>query len=103
MQFSKKFETEASRKCLNQDTCGYWCSIPIYVGIYIQIFENFYIKDERVLALIAISAREKQIIAEQYPDVHIRRTVKQKSKRHRYYMEENKNAMRILKSLRKPE
>ena len=67
------------------------------------MFDNYYIyKDERVLFLIAISAKEKQIIAEQYPEVHIRRTVKQKSKRHHYYMEENKNAMRTLKSLRRP-
>lgn len=51
--------------------------------------------------LIAISAREKQIIAESCPRVHIHRTVKQKSNRHRYYMEEHKEAMRILKSLRK--
>lgn len=33
--------------------------------------------------------------------VHIRRTVKQKSNRHRYYMEESREAMRILKSLRR--
>lgn len=65
--------------------------------------KNATYKDERVLVLIAINAKEKQIIAEHCPEVHIRRTVKQKSKRHRYYMEENKNAMRILKSLRKPE
>lgn len=40
------------------------------------------------------------MIAERMPNVHIRRTVKQKSKRHKYYMEENKNAMRLLKELR---
>lgn len=50
--------------------------------------------------MIAISAAEKKIIAERMPDLHIRRTVKQKSKRHRYYMEESKGAMRLLSSLR---
>lgn len=40
------------------------------------------------------------MIAERMPNVHIRRTVRQKSKRHKYYMEENKNAMRLLKELR---
>ena len=40
------------------------------------------------------------MIAERMPNVHIRRTVRQKSKRHKYYMEENKNAMRLLNELR---
>jgi len=50
--------------------------------------------------VVIITDQEKEIIAERMPNVHIRRTVKQKSKRHRYYMEENKNAMRLLKELR---
>ena len=57
--------------------------------------------NERFENMIAISAKEKNIIAEKMPNVHIRRTVKQKSKRHRYYMEESKGAMRLLASLRK--
>lgn len=52
--------------------------------------------------LIAINEREKKAIAERLPGVHIRRTVKRKSKRHQYYMEEDREAMRILRSLRKP-
>lgn len=51
--------------------------------------------------MIAISAKEKDIIVEKIPKIHIRRTVKQKSNRHRYYMEESKGAMRLLKDLRK--
>lgn len=51
--------------------------------------------------MIAISAKEKEIIAEKMPKLHIRRTVKQKSKRHRYYMEESRGAMRLLRDLRK--
>lgn len=50
--------------------------------------------------MIAISAKEKNIIAAKMPKIHIRRTVKQKSKRHRYYMEESKGALRLLASLR---
>lgn len=53
--------------------------------------------------MITITSREKEIIAERMPNVHIRRTVSQKSKRHKYYMEENKNAMRLLKELRADE
>jgi len=53
------------------------------------------------LFVIAINAKEKEIIAERLPDIHIHRTVKQKSKRHKYYMEERRDAMRILKSLRR--
>lgn len=50
--------------------------------------------------MIIITSQEKEIIAEQMPDVHIRRTVKQRSKRHKYYMEEDRDAMRVLKGLR---
>ena len=50
--------------------------------------------------MIIITSKEKEVIAERMPNVHIRRTVKQKSKRHKYYMEENRNAMRLLKELR---
>lgn len=50
--------------------------------------------------MISISAKEKNIIAAKMPKIHIRRTVKQKSKRHRYYMEESKSALRLLASLR---
>lgn len=51
--------------------------------------------------MIAINAKEKEIIAEKLPNIHIRRTVPQKSKRHRYYMEESGTAMRLLKDLRR--
>lgn len=51
--------------------------------------------------MIAISEKEKKIIAEKMPDVHIRRTMMQKSDRHHYYMEESRGAMRLLADLRK--
>ena len=50
--------------------------------------------------MIIITAEEKDYIVKQLPDVHIRRTVKQKSGRHKYYMEESRNAMRLLNKLR---
>ena len=50
--------------------------------------------------MISISQKEKEIIAKKFPRVHIRRTVKQKTKRHRYYMEEDRAAMRMLRNLR---
>lgn len=50
--------------------------------------------------MIAITADEKKIIHEQYPEVHIVRTMKQDSKRHHYYMTEDKKPMKILRKLR---
>lgn len=55
-----------------------------------------------ILLVIAINAREKEVISERLPNVLIVRTMKQKSKRHRYYMEESRSAMRLLRELRKP-
>lgn len=49
-----------------------------------------------------INEEEKRVIAERLPHVHICRTVRQKSKRHRYYMEEDRNAMKLLRRLRNP-
>ena len=50
--------------------------------------------------MIAITADEKKIIHEQYPDVHIVRTMKQDSKRHHYYMTEDKTPMKLRRRLR---
>lgn len=50
--------------------------------------------------MVTITSQEKEIIAARMPNVHIRRTVKQKTRRHKYYMEENKNAMRLLNDIR---
>lgn len=49
--------------------------------------------------MIAINKFEKEAIAEQLPDVHIVRTMKQKSKRHHYYCEETPQVKRLLRSL----
>ena len=50
--------------------------------------------------MIQVSKDEKTAILKKYPDVGIVRTVKQKSKRHRYYMEERKDAMYELRRMR---
>jgi hypothetical protein len=56
--------------------------------------------NERNVFMILINDTEKKIIAAAMPDIHIRRTVKQKSKRHKYYMEESRDAMQLLNSIR---
>lgn len=50
--------------------------------------------------MIIINKEEACIIRKKFPNVHIVRTMKQKSKRHRYYCEENKRAMKLLNRLR---
>lgn len=50
--------------------------------------------------MIAINKEEKEVISMRFPNVHIVRTMKQKSKRHHYYCEESKPIMRILKEMR---
>jgi len=50
--------------------------------------------------MIQISKEEKSSIIKKYPDIGIVRTVRQKSKRHRYYMEERRDAMQELRKLR---
>lgn len=50
--------------------------------------------------MIAINKAEKDAINRRFPDVHIVRTMKQKSNRHRYYCEENRGVMRYLERLR---
>mgnify|MGYP007102015118 CR=1 FL=1 len=50
--------------------------------------------------MVLISKEEKEKINERFPRVHISRTMKQKSKRHKYYCEENRAVMRYLEELR---
>ena len=50
--------------------------------------------------LIIISKEEKDVISKRLPNVHIIRTMKQRSKRHRYYCEESKSVMKILREMR---
>lgn len=53
--------------------------------------------------MIAITKEEKEAIRERFPDVNIVRTMKQRSKRHRYYCEETGPVMRLLAKLRNTE
>lgn len=50
--------------------------------------------------MIAITKNEKDIIQAKFPRVHIARTMKQRSSRHHYYMEEMRGPMKLLRSLR---
>ena len=50
--------------------------------------------------MIAVTKTEKELIIKKFPDIHIVRTMKQKSKRHRYYCEEQKPVMNYLRRLR---
>ena len=57
-------------------------------------------KGDQSYLMIQISKDEKEAILKKFPGVGIVRTVKQKSKRHRYYMEERKDAMYELRWIR---
>lgn len=50
--------------------------------------------------MILITKEEKDAISKFFPDAHIVRTMKQKSKRHRYYCEESINVMKYLNQAR---
>ena len=50
--------------------------------------------------MVAISAEEKKVISERYPNVHIVRTMKHDSKRHRYYCTEDRRVMSLLAVMR---
>lgn len=50
--------------------------------------------------MVLITKNEKDKICEMVPAANIHRTVRQKSKRHRYYLEETKDAMNALRKIR---
>lgn len=50
--------------------------------------------------MVAITKEESQVIRQRFPNAHIVRTMKQKSKRHHYYCEETKRVMNTLAELR---
>lgn len=53
--------------------------------------------------MIQITQREKEALVKANPDFecHIHRTVRQKSKRHRYYAEEAPRVLRTLRNVRR--
>lgn len=50
--------------------------------------------------MVKISKAEKDAILKRYPNAHIRRTMKQDSKRHHYYCEESVKILRCLEDYR---
>lgn len=50
--------------------------------------------------MISISKEEKKAVIEKYPKVHIVRTMRQRSGRHRYYMEEAPGPMKLIRRMR---
>lgn len=50
--------------------------------------------------MIAISKEEAQVIRERFPNVHIVRTMRQRSNRHRYYCEEQRGVIRAINNMR---
>lgn len=51
--------------------------------------------------MVMITKDEKENILKAFPKLHITRTMKQDSKRHHYYCEEQPRAMRWLEDYRK--
>lgn len=50
--------------------------------------------------MVAINKTEKEAIKKAFPNAHIARTMKQKSKRHHYFCEETRHVMNFLDELR---
>lgn len=50
--------------------------------------------------MISINKQEKEAIKKRFPDAHVVRTMKQKSKRHHYYCEETRTVINFLSALR---
>ena len=53
--------------------------------------------------LIIINKEEATELRRQIPSVHVHRTAKQRSKRHRYFVEESYKVLALLQKLRKEE
>lgn len=53
--------------------------------------------------MVEINKEEAMAIRERFPNAGITRTMKQKSKRHKYYCEESRKVMQFLNRLREPE
>ena len=78
------------------------------VQIYVQIlcadfmcFRNF--EAEGNGSLIVINKEEATELRRQIPSVHVHRTAKQRSKRHKYFVEESYKVLALLQKLRKEE
>ena len=50
--------------------------------------------------MISITKMEKDLLSAKFPTAHIARTMKQKSKRHKYFCEESARVLNFLNALR---
>ncbi len=50
--------------------------------------------------MVAINATEKEVISKKFPGIHIARTMKNDSKRHHYFCEEDPDVMCLLRQMR---
>lgn len=58
-------------------------------------------KKKRMKKLITINKEEARLVREKFPNVHIMRTMKRKSKRGHYYCEENRKIINFINNIRK--
>ena len=58
---------------------------------------------EGIDSLIVINKEEATELRRQIPSVHVHRTAKQRSKRHKYFVEESYKVLALLQKLRKEE
>ena len=82
------------------------------VQIYVQILCASFVCRFHVLSqflhegidsLIVINKEEATELRRQIPSVHVHRTAKQRSKRHKYFVEESYKVLALLQKLRKEE
>ena len=50
--------------------------------------------------LITINKEEARLVREKFPNIHIMRTMKQKSKRGHYYCEESRKVINFINNIR---
>ena len=51
--------------------------------------------------MITINKEEARLVREKFPNIHIMRTMKQKSNRGHYYCEENRRVINYINNIRK--
>ena len=65
--------------------------------------EVYQILHEGSGSLIVVNKEEATELRRQIPSVHVHRTAKQRSKRHKYFVEESYKVLALLQKLRKEE
>ena len=66
-----------------------------------KIMNILNMKKKRMKKLITINKEEARLVREKFPNAHIMRTKKQKSKRGHYYCEENRKIINFINNIRK--